>query len=548
MMLAGKVSVALTCIFLYSLVMPGLCLGFRLAQEDLAPFAVSELGVSREPGNKSLPASSGILRAKHCRSCHKLIDYPNMISSSPAGDWRYATAILFIWVLVLLWLLNTTAQDFFVPPLVYWSQLLCLRPEMAGATLVALGNGAPDAFAMITATRAEDVPLALTTVLGSMMSVLCITGGAVVLAAEKLRSSEGSGSSGKLDTSMRPSFDITSATGLGAGIFYMAFLLQMGKASVGKAVVMPILYFIYLMVLATRQPVASKEETLDFGEKERDGNSQEDVPALPGLAKPRDASFLRWLMWCPAWITYAARWILIPPSDRHWDRTRRVFSALAPTGVIAFWAKTSLGSCAALFASSATTVLFSVGLVASVAIYAGSDNGPCLPVFYPALTLLAKASSILVLSVIAGELTACVETLGLVFGVPRLSLGTTVMAWGNSLGDLVVGMAMVRQGQCRAAFTAVFAGPIFNCLFSAGIVLTCAAASTSGGNVTLWSDASGKTNLRLHTAFLAVACTVLTLTFVFQQSAGHFSPIALWALYGTFLVCILSVEQNELQN
>jgi len=253
-------------------------------------------------------------------------------------------------------------------------------------------------------------------------------------------------------------------------------------------------------------------------------------------------------MWCPAWITYAARWILIPPSDRHWDHTRRVLSALAPTGVIAFWASTSLGSCAALFASSATTVLFCVGLVASVAIYAGSDNGPALPFFYPALTLLAKASSILVLSVIAGELTACVETLGLVFGVPRLSLGTTVMAWGNSLGDLAVGMAMVRQGQCRAAFTAVFAGPIFNCLFSAGIVLTCAAANTPGGNVTLWSDASGKTNLRLHTAFLAVACTVLTLTFVFQQSAGHFSPIALWALYGTFLVCILSVEQNELQN
>jgi len=547
-MLSGKVSLALACIFLYSLVMPGFCIGFRLAsKEDLAPFAISELEVFTDPGNKSLPASSsGVLRARHCRSCHKLINYPNIISSSPGGDLRYSTAILFIWVLVLLWLLNTTAQDFFVPPLVYWSQLLCLRPEMAGATLVALGNGAPDAFAMITATRAEDVPLALTTVLGSMMSVLCITGGAVVLAAEKLRSSEGSGSSGKLETSPRPSYDITSATGLSAGIFYMAFLLQTGKASVGKAVVMPILYFIYLMVLATRQPAASKEEILDFEEKERE--KDEDVPALPGLAMPKDASFLRWLMWCPAWITYAARWILIPPSDRHWDHTRRVLSALAPTGVIAFWASTSLGSCAALFASSATTVLFCVGLVASVAIYAGSDNGPALPFFYPALTLLAKASSILVLSVIAGELTACVETLGLVFGVPRLSLGTTVMAWGNSLGDLAVGMAMVRQGQCRAAFTAVFAGPIFNCLFSAGIVLTCAAANTPGGNVTLWSDASGKTNLRLHTAFLAVACTVLTLTFVFQQSAGHFSPIALWALYGTFLVCILSVEQNELQN
>eukprot|EP00441_Pelagodinium_beii_P016434 CAMPEP_0197662170 /NCGR_PEP_ID=MMETSP1338-20131121/52353_1 /TAXON_ID=43686 ORGANISM="Pelagodinium beii, Strain RCC1491" /NCGR_SAMPLE_ID=MMETSP1338 /ASSEMBLY_ACC=CAM_ASM_000754 /LENGTH=525 /DNA_ID=CAMNT_0043239895 /DNA_START=200 /DNA_END=1777 /DNA_ORIENTATION=- len=494
--------------------------------------------------NGTRPMSSGILRAEQCPSCRKLINYPEALRNSPTGDWHATAGVLVLWVFALLWLLNTTAQDFFVPPLVYWSKLLCLRPEISGATLVALGNGAPDAFAMITATRAEDVPLALTTVLGSMMSVLCITGSAIVFTAEQLHSrAKSSGDSGKqMDLNFHPTFDSTSAVGLSAGILYMAVLMQTGQASVDKAVVMPVLYALYLMVL-TRQPAAAVEETAE-NEKEAVGAT----PALPGLDMPTNASWLRLLPWGLAWLTYVARWILIPPSDRHWDRTRRVFSSLAPTGVILFWAKTSLGSCAALFANPASTVALLLGLLASVAIYAGSDDGPSLPFFYPALTLLAKASSILVLSVIAGELTACVETLGLVLGVARLSLGTTVMSWGNSLGDLVVGLAMVRQGQCRAAFTAVFAGPIFNCLFSAGIVLTCAAASTNSGVVMLWTDDAGRTNLRLHVAFLAVACSVLTLTLRFQQSAGNFAPFALLVLYSAFLACSLSVEQSELQS
>lgn len=43
-------------------------------------------------------------------------------------------------------------------------------------------------------------------------------------------------------------------------------------------------------------------------------------------------------------------------------------------------------------------------------------------------------------------------------------LGLTVLAWGNSVGDLSTNMAMARKGLANMAMTACYAGPVFNLL------------------------------------------------------------------------------------
>lgn len=43
-------------------------------------------------------------------------------------------------------------------------------------------------------------------------------------------------------------------------------------------------------------------------------------------------------------------------------------------------------------------------------------------------------------------------------------LGLTVLAWGNSIGDLSTNMAMARKGLANMAMTACYAGPLFNLL------------------------------------------------------------------------------------
>jgi sodium/potassium/calcium exchanger 6 len=43
-------------------------------------------------------------------------------------------------------------------------------------------------------------------------------------------------------------------------------------------------------------------------------------------------------------------------------------------------------------------------------------------------------------------------------------MGMTILAWGNSISDLVADVSMAKKGLANMAITACFAGPIFNIL------------------------------------------------------------------------------------
>ena len=66
------------------------------------------------------------------------------VHSSP-----FALIFLIPWLLMLLLALGSTADNFLMPQLNYLSELLRLRPDVAGVTLLAFGNGAPDVFSAI---------------------------------------------------------------------------------------------------------------------------------------------------------------------------------------------------------------------------------------------------------------------------------------------------------------------------------------------------------------------------------------------------------------
>lgn len=72
--------------------------------------------------------------------------------------------------------------------------------------------------------------------------------------------------------------------------------------------------------------------------------------------------------------------------------------------------------------------------------------------------------SILWMNTIAGELVALLEAMGIVGKVPSTVLGVTVLAWGNSVGDMVSNCAVAKSGKPRMAMAAIYAGPVFNAL------------------------------------------------------------------------------------
>lgn len=58
--------------------------------------------------------------------------------------------------------------------------------------------------------------------------------------------------------------------------------------------------------------------------------------------------------------------------------------------------------------------------------------------------------------------------LGILAKIDHTVLGLTVLAWGNSLGDLSTDLAMAKRGLSNMAITACFAGPMFNLLVALG--------------------------------------------------------------------------------
>uniref|UniRef100_A0A0E0F2K3 Sodium/calcium exchanger membrane region domain-containing protein n=1 Tax=Oryza meridionalis TaxID=40149 RepID=A0A0E0F2K3_9ORYZ len=88
-----------------------------------------------------------------------------------------------------------------------------------------------------------------------------------------------------------------------------------------------------------------------------------------------------------------------------------------------------------------------------------------------ASTTISFVMSVFWISTMAGELLNCLAAIGLIMDFPPAILGMTVLAWGNSVGDLVADVALAKSGQPTIAIAGCFAGPMFNMLVGLGTAL-----------------------------------------------------------------------------
>ena len=72
---------------------------------------------------------------------------------------------------------------------------------------------------------------------------------------------------------------------------------------------------------------------------------------------------------------------------------------------------------------------------------------------------------------IANILIDLIAVLGLILGLKQAFLGITLLAWGNSVGDIMANSAFAKKGLATMALTASFAAPLFDFLMGLGLSL-----------------------------------------------------------------------------
>lgn len=82
-------------------------------------------------------------------------------------------------------LLASTADNFFVIELQTLSTMLALSDDVAGVTLLALGNGAPDVFTAVVGLGQDDFQLALSDLMGGGIFINTVVLGSVILCTNK---------------------------------------------------------------------------------------------------------------------------------------------------------------------------------------------------------------------------------------------------------------------------------------------------------------------------------------------------------------------------
>jgi len=133
---------------------------------------------------------------------------------------------------------------------------------------------------------------------------------------------------------------------------------------------------------------------------------------------------------------------------------------------------------------------------------------------------------------VASELVGLIALFGSLSGLDHAVLGLTVLAWGNSIGDLSTNLAMARRGLANMAMTACYAGPLFNLLVGLGLGFLRARRATGAPLATRLSPGAA-----VSAGFAAAMCAgVLAVGVAARGRLPTRFGWVLIALYATFLV------------
>lgn len=424
-------------------------------------------------------------------------------------------AAFLLWLLVLFYLLGDTASEYFCASLEGLSAALRLPPAVAGVTLLSLGNGAPDVFASVVSFAAGDGGdgggVGLNSALGGALFVSTVVAGVVALASA-------AGSRGGAVVEL--SGFVRDLCFLFFALCFLVAVLATGTVTVWVAAAFVSLYAAYVLLVWTSQCCArANAGKPDLAEPLL---LDSDAPTLPShSAKPTDPakkSRLQRVLHALTMPLYLPRRLTIPDIAGHrWHKPYAVASAaLAPVLVATTFTSRSPAAASLDHGHGVGILLASAFLGLLLAALAASttdaDAAPRSRRHRVPWLAAGFLMSVLWAYTLARELVALLVAIGYMVGVDSGVLGVTVLAWGDSLGDLVSNVAMATHGGPGGAQTAVsacYAGPLFNTVVGLGLSLTLAAGAQYPAPFTIPADGAVYETVAFLFAGLAWALLVV---------------------------------------
>ncbi|KAF5946702.1 hypothetical protein HYC85_016930 [Camellia sinensis] len=492
--------------------------------------------------------------------------------------------LLILGLVLLFYLLGDTAANYFCSSLEGLSRVLNLSPSIAGVTLLSLGNGAPDLFSSIASfmgdssgggESANSGDVGLNSILGGAFFVSSIVVGIISICVCHSR------------VSVNKSSFIRDVLFFLLSILCLLVIIAIGKINLWGAISFLSLYFVYVFLVSTSELCnsnSSKDRSIGSACSSPMcstvvllGPSKPLLSASPELGAPLlgliiDKSPIssiidqenhelqvgepKGIRWCLNNIEFSRFWwwfgkllcilelpldlprrLTIPViSEERWSKPVAVISAtLAPIFLAVIWDYYD--------GPPNTNQLLTVGIGASFGIVLGvfaffttEVSGPprtrkCL---FPWL-VGGFLMSITWTYILADELVSLLVSLGLVLGISPSILGLTVLAWGNSLGDLVSNLSMARNGGpdgVQVGISGCYAGPIFNIVVGLGLSLVFSSWAVYPSCCVIHTDSTVYETVGFLMGGLLWALVVLP---IYNMRLHRFLGVGLLAIYLCFL-------------
>ncbi|KAK7505987.1 hypothetical protein BaRGS_00002709, partial [Batillaria attramentaria] len=480
----------------------------------------------------------------------------------------------------------------FCPALAVIARTMRLSHNIAGVTFLAFGNGAPDVFSAIAAigsAKAGDAGLAIGALFGAGVFVTTVVVGTIAIVCP-------------FDSMQRPF--LRDVIFYMAATFWAFYLMWKKEITIFESVGFIMLYVFYVVVVIVGRLIYQRQRSHNSADGETvqnpsvavngSGNTaatDDDDESQP-LLRPEAAANISVEIEQAALSFARSRpreqgtplaefMSAINPIDTENWGDMRIFKKVYEVfkSPIVFLLKLTvpvvnddedeetrgwnrwlnslqcfLGPVFAIFATDlfsntiggkfpAYGIVIILGVIlAAVVLFTSKNDHP--PPYHAAFAYLGFLVAVIWIYSVANEIVNILQMFGIVFNISNAIIGLTLLAWGNSIGDLVADFAMARQGYPRMGISACFGGPLFNVLLGIGIPFTIACIKNGG---------TFKLQVTLEELFLAAGVTVSLISSLiivplsgFRMSRGY--GIYLVIVYVIFLALALLIETDVIKN